>query len=144
MLHITKISFCKLSLVLCSMVLFTGKVHAENTNDNLRHFLFIGEPSADGWAYAMKNPEDRKGLVQKGFQAIGGDVVSYYWGLGDGKNYITVTIPNNNALIQAIYLMRMPTGILNSYQMIELMPSDQMTKALQLSNKMMATDTTVK
>jgi len=144
MLNIDKLNFCRLFLVLCTVIFFTGKVHAENTNDNLRHFLFIGQPSADGWAYAMKNPEDRKAVVQKGFQAIGGDVVSYYWGLGDGKNYITVTIPSNNELIQAIYLMRMPTGILDSYQMIELMPSDQMTKALKLSSSMMASDKSIK
>ena len=144
MLNRNKLNFCKLLLALCSVMLFIGKVHAENTNDNLRHFLFIGEPSADGWAYAMKNPEDRKAVVQKGFQAIGGDIVSYYWGLGDGKNYITVTIPNNNELIQAIYLMRMPTGILDSYQMIELMPSDQMAKALKLSSEMMSDDKTIK
>jgi hypothetical protein len=55
---------------------------------------------------------------------LGGEVISYYFGLGDGKNYITVTIPNDNELIQAIYLMRLPSGLLNSYKVIELMPSD--------------------
>ena len=144
MLNRNKLKFFKLLLALCSVMLFIGKVHAENTNDNLRHFLFIGEPSADGWAYAMKNPEDRKAVVQKGFQAIGGDIVSYYWGLGDGKNYITVTIPNNNELIQAVYLMRLPSGILTSYKIIELMPSDQMSKALQRSKKLIDKDTTTK
>ena len=144
MLNRNKLNFCKLLLALCSVMFFTGNAHAKNTNDNLRHFLFIGEPSADGWAYAMKNPEDRKAVVQKGFQAIGGDIVSYYWGLGDGKNYITVTIPNNNELIQAVYLMRLPSGILTSYKIIELMPSDQMSKALQRSKKLIDKDTTTK
>ena len=144
MLNIDKLNFCKLLLVLCSVMFFVGNAHAENTNNNLRYFLFIGELSADGWAYAMKNPEDRKAVVQKGFQAIGGDIVSYYWGLGDGKNYITVTIPNNNELIQAVYLMRLPSGILTSYKIIELMPSDQMSKALQRSKKLIDKDTTTK
>lgn len=144
MLNINKFYFCKLLIVLCTVVFFTGKVHADTSKDKLRHFLFIGEPNAEGWAFVMKNPEDRKKVVQQGFQSIGGDVVSYYWGLGNGKNYITATIPNNNELIQAIYLMRKPSGILESYQMIELMPSDQMEKAVELTNSLLATDKTLK
>lgn len=67
----------------------------------------------------------------------------HHFGLGDGKNYITVTIPNDNELIQAIYLMRLPSGLLKSYQMIELMPSEQMSKVLNRSAKLIATDKTV-
>lgn len=65
--------------------------------------------------------------------AIGGKVLSYYFGLGDGKNYITVQLPDDNEVIQAVYVMRLPSGLLNSYQIIELMPSDQMSAALRKS-----------
>lgn len=66
-------------------------------------------------------------------EAVGGKVLSYYFGLGDGKNYITVQLPDDNEVIQAVYMMRLPTGLLNSYQIIELMPSDQMSEALKRS-----------
>jgi hypothetical protein len=92
----------------------------------------------------MDNPEDRKAQVAGAFKALGGEVVSYYFGLGDGKNYITVTIPNDNELIQAIYLMRLPSGLLKSYQVIELMPSEQMSKALKRSAELIANNKTVK
>jgi len=92
----------------------------------------------------MENPEDRKAQVAGDFKALGGEVLSYYFGLGDGKNYITVTIPNNNELIQAIYLMRLPSGLLDSYKVIELMPSDQMSDALKRSKKLIDNDSTVK
>ena len=105
---------------------------------------FIGEPSATAWKFLIENPEDRKVQVAEAFKALGGEVISYYFGLGDGKNYITVTIPNDNELIQAIYLMRLPTGLLNSYQVIELMPSEQMTAALKRSAKLLTTDKTLK
>ena len=65
-------------------------------------------------------------------------------GLGDGKNYITVTIPNDNELIQAIYLMRLPSGMLTSYEVIELMPSGQMSEALKRSKQLIENDTTLK
>lgn len=66
-------------------------------------------------------------------EAVGGKVLSYYFGLGDGKNYITVQLPDDNEVIQAVYMMRLPTGLLNSYHIIELMPSDQMSEALKRS-----------
>jgi hypothetical protein len=110
---------------------------------HMRHFMFIGEPSAAAWKFMMENPVDRQSEVADSFKALGGEVLSYYFGLGDGKNYITVTIPNDNELIQAVYLMRLPSGLLNSYQIIELMPSDQMSGALKRSRKLIEEDTTV-
>ena len=90
--------------------------------EDVRHFMFIGEPDAAAWQFLIDNPEDRKAAVAGAFRALGGDLVSYYFGLGDGKNYITVTLPNDNELIQAVYLMRLPSGMLASYRVIELMP----------------------
>ena len=111
--------------------------------EDLRHFLFIGEPTAAAWQYMIDHPEDRKAAVSEAFRALGGEIISYYFGLGDGKNYITVTLPNDNKLIQAVYLMRLPSGMLASYQVIELMPSEQMSEALKRSKELIEGDTTV-
>ena len=123
-------------------ILLVSSAYAEDKN--LRHFMFIGQPNAAAWQYMMENPADRKAEVSGAFKAIGGEVLSYYWGLGDGKNYITVTIPDDNELVQAIYLMRLPSGMLDSYQVIELMPSDQMSEALKRSRALLEKDTTIK
>ena len=122
-------------LFLLTALPVTATPNAGATEKDLRTFMFIGEPSAAAWKYLMDNPEDRKAEVAGAFKALGGEVLSYFFGLGDGKNYITVTIPNDNELIQAIYLMRLPSGLLNSYQVIELMPSAQMSAALRKSGK---------
>jgi len=112
-------------------------------NQDTRTFMFVGEPSPEAWQYLIDNPEDRKKEVASGMAALGGEVVGYYFGLGDGKNYIIAQLPNDNELIQAIYLMRMPSGLLNSYQIIELMPSDEMSKALQKAKQLIEQDTSV-
>ena len=130
-------------LFLLTALLVTATPNAGATEKDLRTFMFIGEPSAAAWKYLMDNPEDRKAEVAGAFKALGGEVLSYFFGLGDGKNYITVTIPNDNELIQAIYLMRLPSGLLNSYQVIELMPSEQMSEALKKSKQLIEGDTTV-
>lgn len=105
--------------------------------------MFVGEPTPTAWQYLMDHPEDRKQEVQAAFEELGGEVLSYYFGLGDGKNYITVTIPDDNELIQAIYLMRLPSGMLKSYNIIELMPSEQMSNALKRSKQLIESDKTV-
>jgi len=130
----------KLALILIFLVYTTPLLSAE---EDLRTFMFIGEPNAAAWQYLMDNPGDRKAEVAGAFKALGGEVLSYYFGLGNGKNYITVTIPDDNELIQAIYLMRLPSGMLTSYQVIELMPSDQMVTALIRSKELMEADTSI-
>lgn len=129
-----------IGLGLASALMLSSVVAAEQ---KLRHFMFIGEPSAAAWQYLMDHPEDRKQQVEGAFKALGGEVISYYFGLGDGKNYITVTIPDDNELIQATYLMRLPSGMLTSYQVIELMPSEQMSEALKRSKQLIEQDSTV-
>ena len=121
----------KTLVVLWMVLLVVAPVKADRPAP--RHFLFIGEPSAAAWKYLMDNPADRETEVAEAMAAIGGKILSYYFGLGDGKNYITVELPDDNEVIQAVYLMRMPSGLLNSYHVIELMPSSQMSAALRKS-----------
>ena len=122
----------------------SAALNATAAQNEQRTFMFVGEPNAAAWKYMMDNPVDRKAEVEGAFKALGGEVLSYYWGLGNGKNYITVTIPNDNELIQAIYLMRLPAGLLNSYSVIELMPSNEMSAALLRSKALLKNDKTVK
>jgi len=37
--------------------------------------------------YLMEHPQDRKAEVAGAFKALGGEVLSYYFGLGNGKIY---------------------------------------------------------
>ena len=130
--------------LLSTLSLLTPMLSLASEQAELRTFMFVGEPSAAAWQYLMENPQDRKAEVEEAFKALGGEVLSYYFGLGDGKNYITVSTPDDNELIQAIYLMRLPSGLLKSYQVVELMPSDQMSRALIRSKELIESDSTVK
>lgn len=113
----------------------TNSLLAQQKSSN-RTFMFVGEPNAAAWKFMMENPADRKEAVSAAFEKLGGKIIGYYFGLGDGKNYIICELPNDNELIQAVYLMRLPSGLLESYKITELMPSEQMTKALQKSKEL--------
>jgi uncharacterized protein with GYD domain len=125
------------------IILLTGMVlmlalsvaHAGEAKRDARYFMFIGEPNAAAWKYLMEHPQDRKEATAEAMAKIGGKVLSYYFGLGNGKNYIITELPDDNEVIQAVYLMRLPSGLLSSYEIIELMPSDQMSAALKKSKE---------
>lgn len=98
--------------------------------ESMRTFLFIGTSNSAAWEMQIANPGDRAASVKGGIEALGGELLSYYWGLGNGKNYITVALPDDPTFIQAFYVSRLGDGLLEDYQMIELMSSADMAEAL--------------
>ena len=58
-------------------------------------------------------------------------MISYFWGLADENNYITVRLPDDPDMIQALYLSRLSQGVLKDYTFIELMKSSDMVDALK-------------
>ncbi|WP_299349474.1 hypothetical protein [uncultured Shimia sp.] len=109
-------------------------------NQNMRTFLFIGTSNSAAWEMQIANPGDRAASVKGGIEALGGELLSYYWGLGNGKNYITVSLPNDPTFIQAFYVSRLGDGLLDDYQMIELMSSADMAEALSRVPEIKAQD----
>ena len=109
-------------------------------SDNMRTFLFIGEPNAGAWKFMIKNPADRQKAAAKAIEKLGGKMLSYYWGVGDGRNYIIIAMPDDLELIQANYITRLGDGLLVSYKMIELMSSAAMTGALKRVRDVKAVD----
>ena len=83
---------------------------------------------------------DRQATMTKAFEKLGGKMLSYYWGIGNGKNYITVSIPDDNEFIQAIYTARLGDGLLDGYKASELMTSADMVRALKRVKDVKAVD----
>lgn len=119
--------------------LFAAAVAAQDAG-NMRTFMFIGTSNSAAWKMQIANPGDRAAAVRDGIKALGGELLSYYWGLGNGKNYITVSLPDDPTFIQAFYVSRLGDGLLTDYQMIELMSSADMAKALSRVPEIKAQD----
>ena len=113
---------------------------ASADDNEMRHFLFIGAPNAAAWKLQIDNPGDREASVRAPIEKLGGKLISYYWGVGNGRNYITVALPDDPTLIQAFYLTRLGDGLLDDYQMIELMTSADMATALERVSEVKAVD----
>lgn len=109
-------------------------------NSNMRTFLFISTPKSAAWEMQIAKPGDRAASVRGGIEALGGEFLSYYWGLGNGKNYLTVSLPDDLTFIQAFYVTRLGDGLLDDYQMIELISSADMATALARGPDVKAVD----
>ena len=128
------------SLVLSAFFLLATNFAFAEEQKNFRHFLFVGTPNAAAWKSMIESPGDREASVRKPIEKLGGKLVSYFWGLGKSRNYITVKLPNDPTLVQAFYLTRLGDGLLADYEMIELMTSPDMAEALSRVKEVKAVD----
>ncbi|WP_170592879.1 hypothetical protein [Ruegeria arenilitoris] len=117
-------------ILLSTALCVSATVAAAQDTKDMRTFLFIGASNSAAWEMQIANPGDRAASVKGGIEALGGELLSHYWGLGNGKNYITVALPDDPTFIQAFYVSRLGDGLLEDYQMIELMSSADMAEAL--------------
>ena len=119
----------KWTTILVALVLSAGYASAQEAGR--RYYLGIGEPTPEAWQIMIDNPTDREETMGAALEAMGGEMISYFWGMADGKNYITVRLPDDPGMVQAMYLSRLGQGVLKDYTFIELMTSADMVEALK-------------
>lgn len=115
-------------------------VPAQAANNKQRVFLFVGKPNAATLKKIMKNPSDHEAIISKTFMKLGGEMIVYCWGLRNGKNYITVLIPDETELVQVIYTARLGNKLLDGYEAIEQISGVDMSRALKRVKENKATD----
>lgn len=118
-----------LSALTTVFMLFGSGLLAQESTE-MRTFLFVGTPNSAAWEMQIAAPADREAAMQDSIEDLGGKLLSYYWGLDTGKNYISVSLPDDPTFTQAFYLTRLGDDVLDEYQMIELMSSPDMAETL--------------
>lgn len=121
---------------------FVGAASFASAQDSAadRTFMFVGTANGAAWKMLIASPSDREASVRGSIEKLGGKLLSYHFGLGNGKNYILVSLPDDPTFIQAFYLTRLGDGLLNDYQMIEMMSSSDMAVALERVKEIKAVD----
>ena len=111
-------------------------------DDGGRHYLFIGTPSPEGWRWLVENPEagDREKVARAAVERVGGELLGYYWGVNNAKNYIIVRLPADAETVPAFLIMRLSTGLLTNYEAIEIMPSARLPVVLKRIAEISAAD----
>ncbi len=129
-----------------------GQIHAQQAKanrllggqqkPNMRYFLFSSRPNAKAWTMMKNNPGDRQAATATAMKRIGCEMLGYYWGLTNGRNYIIVTAPDNKT-VQALIVQRLASGMLHEYEAIELVRSSDMVAMFERLKEIEAADNTL-
>ena len=104
-----------------------------------RIFMFSGKPSAEAWQYMQKNPGDRRAATEKALQKVGCEMLGYYWGLTNARNYIIIAVPDGKTTL-AMLIQRLKTPLLLEYEALELIESSGMAAVLERLEELDAAD----
>ena len=85
------------------------------------------------------NPGDRKAATEAAMKKIGCEMLGYYWGLTQGRNYILVAAPDGKT-VQAMLVQRLSSGLLHEYEAIELVRSSDMAAMFERLKEIEAAD----
>ncbi len=113
-----------------------------NVIPDMRYFLFSAKPSAEAWRFMKENPGDRRAATEKGMKKIGCEMLGYYWGLTNGRNYILVAAPDGETA-QAMLVQRLSSGLVLEYEAIELVRSSDMVAMFERLKEIEAADNTL-
>jgi len=100
-------------------------VAAETADETRRYFMFSSRPNADAWKVMIANPEDREAATSAAVARIGGEMLGYYWSVGEARNYIILALPDSETVL-AMLIQRLSSGLLVEYEATELLLSSDM------------------
>ena len=90
----------------------------------LKYFLMIVEPNSAAWKGVIESGGDMAVPARQAIEAMGGQLLSYYIGVAESKNYGIVAFPDSYDTAKIIYL-RSAQGLMKSMEFVEIIPSDQ-------------------
>ena len=128
--------------LLLSVTLLSATQAQETSQDQTetkRYFLFVGHIGPEAWTVLIKNPQDRKAASAQSIEKLGGELIAYYFGMGNNKNYVIVSLPDTE-VVKAIQVLRMSSGLLTDYEVIELIDSADMLGVFARMDEVMAAD----
>ena len=103
---------------------------AEAQEPKTKYFLMIAEPNADAWKGVIEDGGDMAIPARQAIEAMGGQLLNYYIGVGEPKNYGVAVFPDSYDIAKITYL-RAAQGIMRSMQFIEVIPSDRAAEVFE-------------
>ena len=103
------------------------ETESRQTPQAMTPYLFIGHVSPQGWIYLIENASDREAAAREAVESMGGELVAYYFGFGNSKNYVIVNLPDKRTA-KASQILRLSSGLLVDYEIVELISPREMSE----------------
>ncbi|MDB4845240.1 GYD domain-containing protein [Hellea sp.] len=113
--------------------------HETAPAEQMRQYMFIADIGPEGWQQLIDSPSNREAAARESISKLGGELVGYYFGFGNSKNYVIVNLPNKETA-KAIQVLRLSSGMLIDYEIIELMSSSEIETIAKSMQKLRDVD----
>ncbi|MAZ89588.1 MAG: hypothetical protein CL693_18295 [Cellvibrionaceae bacterium] len=124
----------KLALsIVVSFLFSSGWVVADEQVKNMKLYLMIGQPNSETWAGIVKNETDMSIDGRKGIEAMGGEMLGFYIGVGEMKNYAIVAFPDSFDVSRIVFTRAMQ-GVMDDIQFIEIMSTEKAQEVFKAIN----------
>ena len=130
---------CLVGTLFGSNAFTAAPTNPANAEKEMRIFLFSAKPTPEAWKFMKENPGDRRAATEQAMKKIGCEMLGYYWGLTNGRNYIIVAAPDGKTA-QAMLVQRLSSGLLLEYEAIELVRSSDMPAMFERLKEIEAAD----
>lgn len=135
------------TIAFLAIMLLVVTTNAKNAppepKQEMRIFMFSAKPSPAAWEFMKENPGDRRVATEAAMEKIGAEMLGYYWGLTNGRNYIIAAVPDGRTA-QAMLIQRLSSELVLEYEAIELVESSEMPAVFERLKEIEAADDTVK
>ena len=86
----------------------------------------------DVWRSMVQRPEDREGAARKVVEAAGGQLLAFYWMLGDDDGLVIFEVPNATAAA-AVSASIAASGRISRLRTVHLLDSKEVRGSLELA-----------
>jgi hypothetical protein len=125
--------------MVAAMIALGTAGYAQAEEQKYKYFLMIAEPDSATWKGVITGGGDMMVPARAAIEAMGGQLLSYYIGVGEAKNYGVVAFPDSYDIAKITYL-RAAQGVMKSLQFIEVIPSDAAVAVLDDVKEIIETD----
>jgi uncharacterized protein with GYD domain len=86
--------------------------------------------TSEAWSALAKNPTNRREIIDKVFQAVGGRLIELYYCLGEYDGVLLVEAPDDSAIVSALVAVA-GAGHARSIKTTKLLSADEMVESLR-------------
>ena len=97
----------------------------------MSRYLGIIEATPEFYKGCMENPQDRKEVLKPMFDAFGGSLDEYWFGVGENNIYVVLQFPDDDVSVEALSMAICASGILSKSRLVPIMTSGEAVASMK-------------
>ena len=97
----------------------------------MSRYLGIIEATPEFYKGCMENPQDRKEVLNPMFEAFGGSLEEYWFGVGENNIYVVLQFPDDLVSVEALSMAICASGIMVKSRLVPILTSAEAVSAMK-------------